>query len=216
MAIYSYSDIQAAYDKELYANREWSVFVLPEGIPYFNTFLHHKQKLSNDAILNYLANLCFVYENSPIYASLYLRLMGNRDLFPNKSLNEFAELVDEIVTAHQDGETMFIPNAVARSIRNPYYKFDTRLANDEKAEVVKEHRRELKELYSNPGLDSKLYEYLESYDLNEGLLSKEKLKRDLGASRFNLDRCFKRNAFLLDMYETIRKASYSKSYKRRQ
>ena len=125
-------------------------------------------------------------------------------------------MVDEIVKAHDNGDTMFKPNAVARSIRNPYFKFDTRLANDEKADIVREHRAQLKELYSNPKLDSQLYEYLESYDLNEGLLSKEKLKRELNTSRFNLDRCFKRNEFLQQMFDEIRRASYKPSYKRRQ
>ena len=213
--IYSYNDIIAAYDEPLRKNNEWSVFVLPESIPYFNTFIHNAAVLSNTAVMMCLANYCFVFDNDDFEVPLHRRLLGLREVFAHIPFSTYLSFVDEIVEAHAKGETKFTPNANAKSIKNPYYKFSTHVLKHEKAEIIKEHRRELKALYSNPTLDRELYEYLESYDLNEGLLSKEKIKRSLDCTRFNLDRCFTRNKFLQEMFDGIRQASYKSSYKRR-
>lgn len=214
MEVFSYGDIQTLYDGKLKENREWSIFVLQEGIPYYNTFRPPKKKYDNDQIMAHLLALCFIYRNSKMEASLHNRLMASRHEF-EVSRTEFIDMLDEVTEWYDSGNATFVPNAMARSIRNPYYKFDTRLSKPEVKKLQQEHRRQLKALYLNPELDVELYEMLTSYDLNEGLLSREKLKKLLQTSRYNLDRCFERNNFLQQMYEDLRTASYKPSYKKR-
>ena len=210
--IYSYGDIQRSYDEALKKNREFSVFVLPEKIPYFNTFLPTTSYYSKNLVLQYLINSCYVYDNTQSTLTIHKRLLLTREAFPSVDWKSFLFLVDKALLLYHDDEDRFVPNANALSIRNPYFRFGSNVTKPEMRKVRRQHRAELKELYLKPEIDHRIYEFLQDYDLGGGLLSKEKIKAELQISRRVLDRCLTRNLTVTDMYEAIRKASRSKAY----
>ena len=213
--MYSYGDIQRKYDKPLKKNSEYSVFILPEKISYFNPYTHYQSTYSEEFIRQYLVNMCYIYDNTDSTLSFNRRLLMTKDAFPLVITESFFRLVDEAKILYYDSEDRFVPNAVAQSIRNPYYRFGSNITKPKMKKVRMQHRSELKELYLQPEIDHKIYEFLQDYDLKSGLLSKNKIIRELGTSRRILERCLKRTIILTDMFKAIRKESRSKSYQKR-
>ena len=210
--IYSYSDIQRAWDKELQLNDQWSVFLLPKGIHYFNGYVPHQLSpyLSEDEILQYLVNYTFVFNNDDSDASLGVRLMLQHRYFQSiPHLWQFSQLVHRAMA--ESDEIGFKANAIAISIINPYYKFNT-YDKHERASVRRRHRNELKLKNTISKNINKLHEILEDYDLANGLLTKEYLQTETNLSRYKLNQILNNDEDTNEMFKLIRSASITSTY----
>ena len=210
--IYTSTDIQRQYDAELRANAEWSVFLLPQGIPYYNSFIPPKLSpfFSEEDVLQHLSNLYHVFNNDGFTHDIGVRLMLQKEYFTSVNDYEFARLVQTVL---HDWETIgFKPNVVAQSIRNPYYKFDT-YNKEERKRTRLEHRRLLRLNRNLTGLESDVTIALEDFNLADGLMTFRYLYRVCDTNRYYLERLFEIRPDLKEMYDIIRTNSIkTKSY----
>lgn len=208
----SYTDIQRKYDAVLRENSEWSVILLPEAEAYYNSYIPPALSpyLSRDMVLQHLVNLTFIYEQDIVETSTVIRLMLQSNHFESiKDTDEWAWLVQRAIDEHL--EIGFEPNAVAKSLRNPYYRWDTRDKEIRNA-VRREHRRRLRVLHNVNNNIAGITEMLEDYDLSDGLLTKKKIQDYVGISRHQLGLVFKECEEIREMYLIIRNASITSKY----
>lgn len=202
-----YGSIQRYYDEELKNNSSWSVYVFGVSIPYFNTYLPARKlpHLTKDEIGTYLANMLFIYENDLSERSDEDRLVAYYDLFAQHfTLDKWLAFCDAIIKNHRRGESEFTPNANAASVKNPYFKFDTRLSNPEKQAIRNKHRRVLRNTYKGGTLKETVYDILADYDLNAGRITKGYIYNATDLTRYFIDEVFRQNPDLVEMYETLR------------
>lgn len=210
--IRSYRDIQHAFDAELKENSEWSVFLLPKAMAYYNSYVPPALSpyLSRDMVLQHLVNLTFIYEQDVVETSTVIRLMlQHRHFHSIESSDEWASLVQKAIEEHLD--IGFEPNAVAKSLRNPYYRYETRDKEARNA-VRREHRRRLRVLHNVNNNIAGVTEMLEDYDLSDGLLTKKKIQDAVGISRHQLGLVFQESEEINEMYSIIRNASITSKY----
>ena len=204
---YSYTDIQRKWDAELRENKEWSVILLPKGEGYYNTYIPPSLSpyLSDQDIIQHLVNLCFIFDNEGVEIPIAIRLMLQREHFLSvKNEYHFGGLVQTAIETKE--EVGFKPNAITRTLRNPYYKFDT-YDKTSRTEIRRTHRSKLLLLLNVQKHEDNVIELLEDYDLANGLLTFKYLQAKANISRYHLKRLFKELPDLYDMYRTIREAS---------
>lgn len=208
--ILSYGDIQEFYDKELRENADWSVFVLPRSHEYFNTFLPPNKRYNSEDTHYYLSQISLHFVNDRVEQDLARRLLGLYTMFRNIEWGVYYGIVDDVVESCNSNQVEFDSNAVARSVRNPYYRFHTHTTNPERQKIRREHRRTLKDRYSRRELDKRLFDELANYDLNNGLLTRDYLYDLLDINRHYLNLVFSRNNELKLMFEYVKNQSKTK------
>ena len=208
--IYSYTDIQRKYDSELQGAADKSVFLLPRGEHYFNGYVPPKLRpyLHHDDVLQHLINYVHIFENDSSAISTAIRLMLQHSTYLSVDASKFALLCEQ---ALKDENTEFRPNTIAKTIRNPYYRFRTH-DKDERNEIRRKHRRELNTKYNVDNNEDRINDALSDYDLNDGLLTKEKLMKLTNVSRYILTQIFEVHPHISDMFTLIRNASITNKY----
>ena len=205
-----YGSIQRFYDKQLEMNKDWSVFVLPERHPYFNTFLPKSRipYLEKDEIADYLTNMLFIYDDDLIERPKLRRLVNHYDLFSKHfTVEGFVDFCEMLCDNHSKGLSVFKPNAYLSSIRNPHYRFDSRMSNPEKQKIRNAHRSILRNKYNGGSYYDLVHDTLSDYDLNDGLITKSYLYKEVGISRYYIDEVLRQNPNLVDMYDALRKTT---------
>ena len=205
-------DIQRKWDAELQANRMWSVFLLPRGELYYEPFIPPMLSpyLSKEEVLQHLVNLWYMFDEDLMEVSTEIRLMAQFDHFKSvDTIYRFSLYVEEAMSKIE--EIGFKPNAIAKSVKNPYYRFPTH-DKKERSKIRHEHRKLLLARSYVDKHGAELYAYLEDYDLNEGLLTKVKIMKDLQISRHILSRLFGGLPETYDMYKTLKEASVTTSH----
>lgn len=122
---------------------------------------------------------------------------------------QFAHLVEDAIT--QCDKIGFKPNTVAKTIRNPYYRFGTH-DKDERQSIMRKHRNELSMLSNIEQNQAKVLEILEDYDFNNGLLTKNHIQSESGLSRYKLNILFDNVQEISEMYFLIRGTSITSKY----
>ena len=211
--ILSYQDITRQYDAELHANAEWSVYILPRGVPYFNTYIPPQLSpyLNEDQILQHIVNYCFIFDNDSVVVNLAVRLMLQRVHFTSVDDFTFSNIVNKALSNYLD--IGFVPNTIAKSVRNPYYRFGS-VDKSEKKLIRQEHRRKLRSMITSKAWETPLTELLEDYNLTDGLLTRDYIYDTLKITRRHLEELFANSKDLKQMFDLIRTNSLTtKNYR---
>ena len=205
--------LKEKYDTELRENDEWSVYVLPQAEPVFNAYVPPltRRYYNRSAIMKFCVNVLHTLETTG--HPYKRRLLELHSIFDHIATPDFVEYVDKSIELYNKGDTEIIPNAMVRSIHNPYFVWGPGHGelgyptSAEKKQVRHEHRMMLKNMGSWYKDEIAIEDFCSDWDCEQGAIRLGHIIEGTGISRYKVDRALKRRPDLKEMFDKVKELS---------